>query len=217
MNIFVIGAHGKVGKILVNELSQKGNVQVFAGLRTKSQFNAYESISNVTPVLFDLTSQANDMAKVLKDNQIDQVVFSAGSGGNTGDDQTLVIDLDGAIKSMIATQSAGIDRYVMVSSMGSDDRKIWDNSNLHGYFIAKHYADEYLKNNTDLKYTILRPASLTDDNSDGKVELNPNDLYHRTVSRANVAKFIVAVLDNDKTTNKEYAFSDGNKSIQDAF
>ncbi len=30
----------------------------------------------------------------------DAVIFSAGSGGNTGHDKTLLIDLDGAVKAM---------------------------------------------------------------------------------------------------------------------
>ncbi|KRM69939.1 hypothetical protein FD06_GL000106 [Apilactobacillus ozensis DSM 23829 = JCM 17196] len=215
MNTFVIGAHGKVGKLLVQELSQKDNEHVFAGLRNASQFSEYDNMTNVTPVTFDLTAQADDMADIFKDNAIDSVVFSAGSGGNTGDDQTLVIDLDGAIKSMLATQKAQIKRYVMVSSMGSDDRSVWDKSNLHGYFIAKHYADEYLTHNTDLDYTILRPATLSDTAGNGKVELNPSDLYNRKVSRQNVAKFISAVLEDNGTINKEYAFSDGDKTISD--
>ena len=55
------------------------------------------------------------------------MVFSAGSGGSTGDDMTLNIDLDGAIKSMIATEKAGIKRFIIVSALGTDDRAFWEN------------------------------------------------------------------------------------------
>ncbi|WP_369403919.1 NAD(P)H-binding protein [Secundilactobacillus silagei] len=47
----------------------------------------------------------------------DAVIFTAGSGSKTGDDMTLMVDLDGAVKSMQAAQIAGVKRYVMVSAL----------------------------------------------------------------------------------------------------
>jgi hypothetical protein len=39
---------------------------------------------------------------------MDAVIFTAGSGGQTGADKTMLVDLDGAIKSMQATEAAGL-------------------------------------------------------------------------------------------------------------
>ncbi|MFD0051989.1 hypothetical protein ACFVHQ_22360 [Actinomycetes bacterium NPDC127524] len=46
------------------------------------------------------------------------VVFTAGSGCHTGADKTLQIGLDGAIKSMKASEKAGVKRYSLVSAVG---------------------------------------------------------------------------------------------------
>ena len=61
---------------------------------------------------------------------VDTVVFAAGSGGSTGDDMTLNIDLDGAVKAMHATELADIKRFILISALGTDDRAFWNQSGI---------------------------------------------------------------------------------------
>ena len=49
----------------------------------------------------------------------DKVIFSVGSGGSTGDDKTIIVDLDGAVKTIEASKEADIKHYVMVSTYDS--------------------------------------------------------------------------------------------------
>ncbi|AYF92201.1 SDR family oxidoreductase [Apilactobacillus bombintestini] len=214
-NTLVIGAHGHVGVQLVEKLGQD-NHQVFAGVRSEKQFDEYADMKNVNPVLFDLTALPEEMAEVYRQRAIDEVVFSAGSGGATGDDQTLIIDLDGAIKSMEAAKIAGVKRYVMVSAMGADDRKFWPESGLHGYYIAKHYADEHLRH-SDLDFTIVRPSALTNDAETSKVDVVEKRGSDMSIPRADVANFVMNVLDHDDSINKVYEITAGDHDIVDAF
>jgi uncharacterized protein YbjT (DUF2867 family) len=50
------------------------------------------------------------------------IVFTAGSGGHTGFDKTLLIDLDGAVKTIEAAEQAGVDRFIMVSALQAHNR-----------------------------------------------------------------------------------------------
>lgn len=203
--VFVIGAHGHIGKKMVKKLSENGN-KVFAGLRKESQFSEYKDLANVEPVLFDVNSQPEEMTDAFKNSEADTILFTAGSGGNTGDDQTLFIDLDGAIKSMIAAKNAGIKHYVMISGYFADNRLFWEDSELHSYFVAKHYADEYLRNDSGLNYTIIRPATLTDGKETGSIELidasNPEKYGQSTITRADTTNYVTKVINDDSKINK---------------
>ena len=211
-NVLVIGAHGHVGIHMVEKLGKTGD-NVFAGVRSDKQFAEYKDMENVSPVIFDLNGTIEDLANVYTDNAIDKIVFSAGSGGATGDDQTLIIDLDGAVKSMLAAKQAGITRYVMVSAMGADDRSFWADSGLHGYYIAKHYADVELRN-SGLEYTIVRPSALTNDEETGKVDVIEQRVAGMSIPRRDVANFVVAVLHDDKTINHIYEITSGSSDIK---
>lgn len=210
-NVLVIGAHGHVGIHMVEKLGQSGN-NVFAGVRNDNQFDEYKDMENVHPIIFDLNASIESMTRVYTENSIDKIVFAAGSGGATGDDQTLIIDLDGAIKSILSAKKAGITRYVMVSAVGADDRSFWANSGLHGYYIAKHYADVELRN-SGLAYTIVRPAALTDNEETGKVDVIEQRSAGMNIPRKDVANFVVAVLHNDKTINHIYEITSGSSDI----
>lgn len=62
----------------------------------------------------DVENDVPVIAEAAKD--CDAIVFTAGSGPHTGKDKTLMVDLDGAVKTIQAAEQAGVKRYVMISS-----------------------------------------------------------------------------------------------------
>ncbi|MBS9334701.1 SDR family oxidoreductase [Fructobacillus sp. M1-13] len=215
-NVLVIGAHGKVGQLVVNDLVEAGD-NVYAGFRDPNQFETIETADRLNPVLFDLSQSAEKMAKVMIDYKIEQVVFSAGAGGKGGDARTTQVDLDGAAKTMEAAETAKVRHYVMVSAAGADDREIWVKSGIYTYFMMKHYADRLLTQ-SKLSYTILRPTALTDEAASGRVGiLSGAHDYASSVSRADVALMIVAALHQKEKKNQIVAFTSGDEEIKDVF
>lgn len=206
MKVFVIGAHGQIGKLLVAQLLARGD-EVVAGIRDSKQSAFFEDQGAETQ-LYDLNEQPEELAKSL--TNVDAVVFSAGSGGKTGDDQTLLIDLDGAVKSMEATEKAGIKRFVLVSAMNAEDRTRW--TAIKPYYVAKHYADLYLKDETSLDYTIVKPGALTNDAGKGGVVI---DQQTGKIAREDVAEVLISVLHNPNTIKKEFAVSTGETPINE--
>ncbi len=90
----IIGANGGVGKHLVNKLKAQ-NVDFTAGVRKESQVDALKN-DNVSAIYVDVENQSIDeLSETFKN--FDQVLFSVGSGPNTGDDKTIIVDLDGAL------------------------------------------------------------------------------------------------------------------------
>ncbi|CAJ1229239.1 SDR family oxidoreductase [Lactiplantibacillus xiangfangensis] len=209
MKIFVIGAHGQIGKKIVSKLVAEGD-QVFAGIRQPEQAEAFED-AGAEPVQFNLMAQPEDLALAFQG--MDAVVFAAGSGGQTGYDMTLMIDLDGAVKSMQAAEIAHVKRYVIISAEFTPDRSRWPRA-LQPYYVAKYYADEWLKTRTRLDYTILQPGTLVNDAGTGKVTVNPQ--VGGEITRDDVATFTVQALNAPATIGKTIAIINGSTPISDA-
>ena len=156
MSTLVIGANGGVGQYLVNQLKESGESFV-AGVRKEEQVQALED-NGVKATLIDV--EADDIETLTQKLQgFDKIVFSVGSGGSTGADKTISVDLDGAIKSIKASEANHVKQYVMVSTYDSRREAFDASGDLKPYTIAKHYADEYLKQ-ADVGYTIVHPGIL---------------------------------------------------------
>lgn len=190
MTTLVIGAHGQVGQHIVQELANRGE-QVYGGIRNAEQAATIHNLGGEAR-MFDLLGSADMMVPAMQG--IDTVVFSAGSGGSTGDDMTLNIDLDGAVKAMQATEMAHISRFIIVSAMGTDNRAFWTKSGIRPYYVAKYYADQWLQHHTNLAYTIVRPGILTNDQPTGKLALDPAKSDSTSVTRSDVAATVAEVV-----------------------
>lgn len=209
MNIFVIGANGQIGRHLVKDLVEQGN-EVTAGIRKNSQAAFFEELGVKTAPLDLEYDDIDDISEKIKD--ADKVVFTAGSGGHTGADQTIIIDLDGAVKSIEASKKVGTKHFVLVSSF--DTRRSAFEGDLKPYTIAKHYADLHLRN-SGIPYTIVHPGGLTNDEGLGKVEL-AEEVEPGKVTRKDVASVLVEVLNNDKKIGQEFQVVSGDVDIKEA-
>ncbi|WP_114747917.1 SDR family oxidoreductase [Pleomorphovibrio marinus] len=210
MKIIVFGANGQIGKILIDKIKKEGTHEVTAAVRKEEQAKDFQS-KGVKGLLVDLEGSVEELTKVIRGH--DAVVFSAGSGGKTGPDKTLLVDLDGAVKTMEAASKAGTKRYLMVSALQANNRKNW-NQKIRPYYVAKHYADRCLAE-SGLDFTIVRPGGLTNDKGAGKVAIS-EQLERGKVSREDVATVLLASLEEEKTIGKAFDLTEGDKSFKDA-
>ncbi|GAS84312.1 SDR family oxidoreductase [Paenibacillus amylolyticus] len=210
MNVLVIGANGQIGKFVVEQLVQEGKHKVTAMIRKPEQADMLKELgANV--VIGDLEGSVEDLAEAMKDHNA--IVFTAGSGGSTGQDKTLLIDLDGAVKTMEAAEQQGISRYILVSAYGADQREKWSES-IKPYYVAKHYADRVLFA-SDLNYTIIRPGGLKNEPGTGKIAVG-TDLKPGSIPREDVARVIVASLQEEKTYRMAFDLIAGEHPVDDA-
>lgn len=213
MKVLIIGAHGKIGRIVAQKMKDSAQFNPTAFIRKEEQ-KAFFDAMEVPVKVASLESGVDEIANTM--NGFDAVVFTAGSGGKTGFDKTLEIDLDGAVKSMIAAEQAGVKRFVMVSAYLADERSRWDASGIKPYYIAKHFADKELKQSS-LDYTILRPVRLTDEEGTGKVTINAiPEKIQKTIPREDVATTILEVLSHPETIRKIMVMSTGDTPVGEA-
>jgi uncharacterized protein YbjT (DUF2867 family) len=210
VNVFVVGANGQIGRHLVRLLRESERHTVRAMVRKEEQAESLRQ-SGVDVAVRNLEGRVDEIADAAKG--CDAVVFTAGSGGHTGADKTLLVDLDGAVKTMEAAEKAGIQRFVMVSALQAHRRENW-NERIKHYYVAKHYADKMLER-TSLTYTIVRPGGLRNEPGTGLVSAAEN-LKRGTVPREDVARTILVALDEKSTYYRGFDLVSGDTPIPEA-
>ncbi|REJ07528.1 SDR family oxidoreductase [Halobacillus trueperi] len=212
MKVLVVGANGQVGKHLVKFIQETDGMEAKAMIRKEEQASYFKELGAET-VLVDLEDDTDTIAEAY--NGVDAVVFTAGSGPNTGPDKTVLIDLDAAVKTIEAAKLKGVDRYIMISSFDTTREAIQEApSSFAPYVVAKHYADDWLRR-TDLNYTIIHPGMLTNDEGSGNVEA-AETVERGEIPREDVARVILSTLENESTIGKEFQVVGGTKSVKEA-
>ncbi|MGZ9792374.1 SDR family oxidoreductase [Bacillus atrophaeus] len=210
MKVFLIGANGQIGQRLVGQFQQNGAHTVRAMVRKPEQKEALQA-SGTEAVIANLEGSPEEIAAAAKG--CDAIVFTAGSGGSTGHDKTLLIDLDGAAKAIEAAEIAGIKRFIMISALQAHNREKW-NESLKPYYAAKHYADKILEA-SGLTYTIIRPGGLLNEAGTGLVSAAA-DVERGSISRDDVAAAVIASLDESNTENQAFDLIAGETPIAEA-
>ncbi len=214
MKSLIIGANGGVGQHLVRKLKVR-QMDFTAGVRNMSQVETLKS-KGIDAVYIDVEKQSIDeLATQFK--QFDQILFSVGSGGSTGADMTMIVDLDGAIKAIKASEQVGNQHFIMVSTYDSRREAFDASGDLKPYTIAKHYADVYLRQ-TNLKYTIVHPGALTNEPETQKFQISEQfkGVQHPTVTREDVAEVLVSVLSDKSLQGREFQIINGELPLTEA-
>ncbi|WP_209121200.1 SDR family oxidoreductase [Alkalihalobacillus sp. BA299] len=212
MKVLVVGANGQIGKHLISFIKDSEKLEAKAMIRNQEQASFFENFGAET-VVVDLEQDIDTIAKAAEG--VDAIVFSAGSGAHTGKDKTIMVDLDGAVKTIQSAKVAGVKRFIMISSFDTRREAIQAASpSFAPYVAAKHYADEWLKQ-ADLDYTIIHPGLLTNDQGTGKVKA-ASEVDRAEIPREDVARVIIASLENDTTIGKEFQVVTGTTPIKEA-
>jgi uncharacterized protein YbjT (DUF2867 family) len=208
MHVLIVGANGHIGRRLIRQMSTSPH-QSRAMIRNPMQGEALRELGADDIVVADLEG---DITPALEG--CDAVIFTAGSGGSTGPEKTDAIDRDGAIAIIDAARKAGVNRLVMVSSMGTDAPDSGP-AELQHYLRAKQAADRHLRE-SGLNYTIVRPGSLTDEDGTGRINVATELKRRGSVSRDDVAAVILQVLDAPNTHGKQFELLSGDTPVQQA-
>lgn len=208
MDVAVIGANGGIGYRLLPRLVEAGH-KARGVVRSEDQFDRIRE-QGASPRYGDLEET---FAPAL--DGADAVVFTAGSGGSTGWDKTLMVDLWGARRAVDACEDAGIDRFVMISARGAADPGSGYEP-LRPYLVAKRCADDYLQQ-SNLEETILRPTTLTDEAGTRHVSaaFKPKG-GGPDIPRADVAQVVVACLEDPATIGHTIELYGGDTPVMEA-
>jgi len=210
MRIVIAGGHGKIALLLEHILAERGD-QAVGLVRNPAHVTDVQK-AGAEAVVCDLeAASADDVAVLL--SGADAVVFAAGAGAGSGAPRKDSVDRAASVLMADAAERAGVRRFVQISSMGAGRPprpgadEVWA-----AYITAKTAAEADLRAR-DLDWTILRPGGLTDTPATGKVRLAAPPVPGGTVSRADVAVVIAALLDNPGTRHQTLELVGGDSPV----
>ena len=209
MEVVVLGGHGKVGRQLLALLAEGGHT-ARGVIRNPDHAPDLEEIGAI-PIVFDLEAEDGLDSHLAGATA---VVFAAGAGPGSGAERKRTVDLGGALKLIDACRAAGVERYLMVSSINADRPERWSEQ-MRPYLEAKRDADEALIA-SGLDYTVVRPGSLTDEEGSGRVEAGTPLPDSGSIPRADVAATLYAVLEAPATAGLAFDLISGETPISEA-
>ncbi|MCG5216004.1 SDR family oxidoreductase [Streptosporangium sp. KLBMP 9127] len=210
MRTVIAGGHGKIAMRVERMLAARGD-EVCGLIRNPSHEDDVRQ-AGAWPILCDLErAGVEEVAAHLVD--VDAVIFAAGAGPGSGAARKDTVDRAASSLLADAAVSAGVRRFVQISSMGAGrpprpgTDEVWA-----AYIEAKTRAEDELRAH-DLDWLILRPGSLTDEPGTGRVALSETALPSGQISRDDVTAVIAVLLDTPAVRHLTLELTSGDTPI----
>jgi uncharacterized protein YbjT (DUF2867 family) len=211
MRVAIAGGHGQIALLIEGRLSAAGHEAV--GIIRNPDHAADLVAVGAIPLVLDLEqTDAETLATDL--DGVDAVVFAAGGGPNSGAARKLTVDRDAAVLLADAAERRGIDRYVMISALATDDYDPDSDDVFQVYLKAKSQADADLRSRS-LDWTVVRPGGLTNDPPTGLVRVAESTGPGR-IPRADVAAVVVEALVHRRAVRSQFELVSGETPIGEA-
>lgn len=202
MRITIFGATGRTGQPLVRQAIDRGH-EVVAFARSSADFPIEDSRLSV--VEGDAYTGAG-VADAIAD--ADAVVSVLGQTSDGPDDLLTVVG-DNITEAM---RDADVMRFVTIVGAGvrEEDEKVSLSGKVMGALLrvlARNVLEDAAEHverirATDLGWTVVRAPRLTDDEGTGDYRAGDIDLGFESIARADVARFILDCLENEKCVRK---------------
>lgn len=211
MKILLLGATGRTGKLVMEEAIRQGytlNCLVRDAKQIKSrhgQLRLFEG-SPERPADLEVAMQGGEaILNVLNISRKSDFPWA-----KLRTPQTFLSDVMTTLIRL--AEKHRIDRVIVCSAWGASETKkdvpAWfrwfiDNSNV-GFAYRDHERQEELLRKSDLSWTIVRPAGLTNSRRTQKIieSFNNKPKPKMTISRISVAKYLVDAIKNDALIRK---------------
>lgn len=211
MRIVIAGGHGQIARQLGRLVTQDGHEVV--GLIRKAEHVPDLEADGIGWQQLDLEdTSVEELTEIVRG--ADAVVFAAGGGADGNAARKETVDKGAAIMLADAAVAAGVRRYVMISSMGQDAIDEDSDDVFQVYLRAKRDADDHVRAQEALDWTVVQPGKLTDDVPTGTVAVG--DLDHGSVTRGDVAHVLAEVLTSEHTIGRTFAVTGGDQPVAEA-
>ena len=202
-NVLVVGATGKLGTEIVQDLTAQGD-KVTAFVRPTSDRTLLEPLGTEFAVGDVLDPES--VSAAFAEGEFDAVIVSI-AGMSAAN-----LDRDGNINIADAAAAAGVNRVIMISTVGAGDSyeaaPLISRLALSKVLPQKTAAEDYIRT-SGLDYTILRPGGLPPGIiPTGEGILSEDAATMGFIKRPDLARLIVGVLYDDRTIGKTLAVVD---------
>jgi len=206
----VIGAHGRTGSRVVDELVGAGWRVTGTG-RLPEQADDLRKVGARGEVLDLLTATRDDFLGLMVG--VEAIVYAAGSSAGATPETVDRVDGEAIIRAVDAAVLAGVGRFVLISAHRTDED--FGGDHVVRLLRAKRAADAHLRS-TALDWTILRPDALTEEPPTGAVRVGPI-VPHGVLPRADLAHLIRVALESSSAVRRQLEVTGGVTPVDAAF
>jgi uncharacterized protein YbjT (DUF2867 family) len=203
LNVMIFGATGKLGVEISEDLTIRGD-KVTAFVRTSSDRTVLEPLG-VDFVVGDAMDPDSVLA-ALEQGEYDAVITTIASMSANPPPDYL-----GNANVADAAVAAGVKRAILISTIGAGDSKdaapFLSQLALSKVLSLKTQAEDHWRA-SGLDYTIIRPGGLPPSAGTGGGMLSEDTATMGFIARADLARLVVGVLDDDRTIGKTLAALD---------
>lgn len=189
MKILILGAHGQIARVATRLLLERTDAELTLYLRKARRLSALAEQSRVSVVEGDVLDTASlDRAMAGQD-----VVYANLAGSMAEQARAIVAAMD----------KAGVRRLIFISSMGIYDEVPGES---HGAILEPYRQSAATIEASDLDYTIIRPAWLSDADEITYGTTSRNEQFANAasyVSRKSVADLIVKLVTTPGLSERE--------------
>ena len=187
MKILILGAHGKIAQLVREKLSETSDSSNLIRLFLRDA-NRIQNIRKNEEVMEGDAANFDDLVKALVDVDF---VYANLAGKNIEDQAKNIVK---------AMDAASKKRLVWISTLGIYDEVPgefgkWNHQMLDGGYLETYAAAAEIIENSDLDYTIIRPAWLTNkDEVDFELTQKGEPFKGTEVSRKSIAAFVTEIM-----------------------
>jgi len=197
-HVFLAGASRGVGREIARCLVEQG-VKVTALLRSEAARSELEAMG-IEVVLGDALN-LTEVEQAMQGTPIQAVISTIGGLPKDGERA----DYLGNKNLVDAAVKAGVQKFILVSSIGSGDSIVALSpqalETLKPVLIEKEKAEQHLIESA-LAYTIIRPGGLKSEPATGNAVLTEDPKVSGMIHRADVANLVCQCLQSDRANNK---------------
>jgi len=206
-----MGANGQLGRLLVQYIVEGGIHQAKVLLQNQAQV-AFFKDKGIDSFIFNAKDSIEKFLIAIRN--IDVLVITEHSVTDLNSDT--LEDIDDTIKLLEALRYSKLKRIIHISSFETNKEE-WVQSPLYfrPILIKYYYVDQWLRASS-LNYTIIHPGNLTDKKGTGYVKIIESDIMSGEISKEDVAKIVLACIENPQTIRKEFKVITGKCSIDEA-
>lgn len=206
-NVIVLGAGGRTGHRIVQETLRRGH-RVTAAVRSPAKFPVLGVHANHAADFRVARADVRDPESLQLAIEAQDVVVSAIGPPSRN---ALQLYSEGARATVAAMEHCGVDRFIGITSAGvryDDPNLAWWYRRLVRPLLKELYTDmilmEQIVRASSLDWTLVRPVLLVDRDPTGTYRVldNATPERGRTITRADVAQFIVRELDEQRWSRR---------------
>lgn len=212
VRVVIAGGHGQIAMRLERLLTLRGD-EAIGLIRNPDQAGDLAAVGATAVVANLEKGSADDLVPELRG--ADAVVFAAGAGPGSGIPRKDTVDRAAAALVADAAEAAGVQRYLLISSLGANSEPPPGTSDVFAAYLRAKKASEADLRTRDLAWTILRPGRLTDEPGTGTVKLAA-ETGRGDISRDDVAAVLLALLDEPATARMTLELIGGDVPIAEA-